>query len=79
MKVMELASKQYKVEERAMTVDELVSAAEVFLTSTTKPILPVLTIDNKTVGFGKPGEITTSLYHTFSEMEKHLAASIVLQ
>src|SRR5215210_6079001 len=80
MKVLELASKQYKVEERAITVDELGSAAEVFLTSTTKPILPVLTIDNKSVGGGNPGEVTTSLYHTFIEMEKDVtAASSVLQ
>lgn len=78
MKVIEMAGKQFKVEERAITVDELRNAAEVFLTSTTKPILPVLTIDNKMVGFGKPGEITTSLHQAFFEMEKALTAASVV-
>ncbi len=72
MKVLELARKKHNVEERAITADELINANEVFLTSTTKRILPVLTIDDKTVGDGKPGEVTTALYHAFLEMEKNL-------
>lgn len=72
MRTLELARKKYKVEERPVTVDELRNAAEVFLTSTTKRILPVLTIDNNPVGDGKPGEITTSLYEAFLEMEGSL-------
>lgn len=74
-KVLELAKKQYKIEERAVTVDEFKNAAEVFLTSTTKRILPVLTIDNKTIGDGKPGEITTDLYKAFLKMERKLLAA----
>ncbi len=77
MKVLEIARKNYKVEERVITVDELRNAAEVFLTSTTKPILPVLTIENIAVGNGKPGEITTSLCQAFLEMEKTLIAPTV--
>lgn len=77
MKVLELARKKYTVEERAVTVDELRNAAEVFLTSTTKRILPVLTIDDKIVGDGKPGEVTTSLYHAFLKMEKNLLTAPV--
>jgi len=70
MKVLEVARKLYAVEERAITVDELKNAVEVFLTSTTKRIIPVLAVDNVKVGDGKPGEITTSLYNAFLEMEK---------
>ncbi len=72
MKVLELAGEKYPVEERALTVDELKDASEVFLTNTTKRIHPVLSIDGKTVGNGKPGEITTSLYKSFLKMEKNL-------
>lgn len=72
LKVLELARKKYSVEERAITKEELRNAAEVFLTSTTKRIIPVLTIDNKIVGNGKPGEITISLYESFLKMEKSL-------
>lgn len=78
MKVLELARKKYTVEERSITVDELKNAAEVFLTSTTKPILPVLTIDDKIFGNGKPGEITTSLQQAFLKMEKALIAAKVV-
>lgn len=72
MKVLELAREKYAVEERTVTVDELKNASEVFLTNTTKRLQPVLSIDGKTVGNGKPGEITTSLYKSFLLMEKNL-------
>ncbi len=75
LKVLELACKNYTVEERAITVDELKNAAEVFLTSTTKRIIPVLTIDHIPVSEGKPGIITISLYEAFLEMEKSLIVS----
>lgn len=74
LKVLELARTKCSVEERAITLEELRNATEVFLTSTTKRIIPVITIDNKIVGHGKPGEITTSLYESFLEMEKSLIA-----
>lgn len=77
MKVLELAHEKYAVEERAITVDELKNAAEVFLTSTTKRIIPVLKIDDKIVNNGKPGEITTALYKAFLKMERELITSIV--
>lgn len=70
MKVLELAAKNYKVQERAVSVDELKNAAEVFLTSTTKRTFPVLTIDDVEVGNGKPGPVTTLLCQEFIEMEK---------
>lgn len=72
LKVLELARKKHSVEERSITVDELRNAGEVFLTSTTKRIIPVLAIDHTTVDKGKPGEITTSLYEAFLEMERSL-------
>lgn len=77
MKVLELARKKYKVEERAITVEELKNAAEVFLTNTTKRIIPVIEIDNKKVNNGKPGEITTALYKAFLKMESELVTSII--
>ncbi|MDB5248953.1 MAG: hypothetical protein JWQ40_3347 [Segetibacter sp.] len=72
MKVLELASGNHKVEERDVTVGELKNASEIFITSTTKRILPVVHVDGKTIGDGKPGEITTSLYYSFLEMEARI-------
>ncbi|MCW3109676.1 MAG: hypothetical protein JWQ09_4182 [Segetibacter sp.] len=68
-KVLEIAGKNFKAEERPVTVADLKNAAEVFLTSTTKRLLPVLKIDDALVGDGKPGEITKSLYKSFREIE----------
>jgi D-alanine transaminase/branched-chain amino acid aminotransferase len=72
MKVLELARQNFEVEERAVSIEELKNAAEVFLTSTTKRILPVVSIGDKIIADGKPGKITTSLYHSFLQMEKRI-------
>lgn len=45
-KVLQLARAQFTVEERAISLDEMREAREVFLTSTTKQILPVAQIDD---------------------------------
>ncbi len=69
-KILLLAPEIIPVEERDISVDELMNAAEVFLTSTTKRILPVVKIDGKTIMDGKPGKLTGQLYHKFLELEK---------
>jgi branched-chain amino acid aminotransferase len=69
-KVIELACKHYKVEERPIPVTELKQAEEVFLTSTTKRILPVVQVDDIIIGDGRPGAVTTDLYSKFLTMEE---------
>lgn len=71
MKVLELAKRNgYLVEERPTTVEEVRNAAEVFLTSTTKRILPVLKVDGFEIGDGQVGEITRNLSKAFFSMEE---------
>ncbi|MFT3947561.1 MAG: aminotransferase class IV [Agriterribacter sp.] len=48
----------------------LKNAAEIFMTSTTRRILPVVEIDGNKVGTGKVGRITNLLYKRFIEMEE---------
>jgi branched-chain amino acid aminotransferase len=55
-KVLELARQQFKTEERDIRMEELLTAKEAFVTSTTKHILPVLKIDDKVIGKGLPHE-----------------------
>jgi D-alanine transaminase len=43
------------VEERALSVDEMLAADEVFLASTTLWTYPLVEIDGKTIGSGRPG------------------------
>ncbi len=52
---------QIPVDERAFSLDEALAADEALLTSTTAPILPVVRIDGKPVGTGKPGPIAARL------------------
>ena len=68
--ILSIAKEIVQVEERDITVDELLNASEVFLTATTKKIMPVLKINNKPVGNGQPGSITAKLYNKFLELER---------
>jgi D-alanine transaminase len=53
--------RQLKVEERVFTMAEARHAVEAFITSTTAPCLPVVAIDGRSVGEGRPGPVTTRL------------------
>lgn len=64
-KVLELATDYVKVEVREVLTDELLTASEAYLTSTTKGVMPVTTIDGRPVGAGKPGETGKVLHAAF--------------
>lgn len=49
------------VEERPFTVDEAISAREAFISSSSAFVLPVVEIDGKPVGNGKPGSVAEKL------------------
>lgn len=68
MKLLELARTQYRVEERDVTLEEVYSAKEAFITSTTKHVLPVSAVDGRTVGTGSPGEVSRSLQQRLFEL-----------
>ena len=48
---------------------------EAFLTGTTSDVMPVVSIDGKVVGSGKPGSITTRLYEALAGRLAQVAAS----
>ncbi|NHC42443.1 D-amino-acid transaminase [Bacillus sp. MM2020_1] len=59
------------VEERAFTLEELVNADEVFLSSTTAEVMPIIEVDRKPVTDGLPGPVTRKLQELFEqEIEK---------
>ncbi|MGB8276061.1 MAG: D-amino-acid transaminase [Alphaproteobacteria bacterium] len=62
----------YPLEERPFSVDEAKGAKEAFLTSTTSFVLPVVRIDDVTVGDGKPGAVTKALLAAYL---RYLAAA----
>ncbi len=58
---------QIPVEERAFSTAEMQGAAEAFLTSTSANVLPVVQIDDKPVGSGKPGKVTRRLQELYAD------------
>ena len=65
--VIELARNTYSVEEKVITKDELFAADEVFITSTSKGIMPVVKVDDHLIGNGNIGKNTKVLTNTFYE------------
>lgn len=53
------------VEERTLGDDDLLDADEAFLTSTTREIVPVVQVDDRTIGAGTPGPVTRRLLQEF--------------
>jgi D-alanine transaminase len=53
------------VEERAFTREEAYAATEAFVTSATLGVMPVVRIDGRVVGDGKPGRAARALRATF--------------
>ncbi|MCR4322659.1 MAG: aminotransferase class IV, partial [Candidatus Azambacteria bacterium] len=68
--VIALAKKTYRVVERDITLREVRGADEAFLTATNKDIVPVVMIDGKKIGIGKPGRRTKALMHAFADYVK---------
>lgn len=71
-RVLDLASKQFKTAERAVTVNDIRNAKEAFITSTTKQVLPVVQVDDIIIGNGKPGFVTRQLDAQMQEVIKSL-------
>ena len=69
--LIEIAKKnKIKVIEKAFSSSDLFSSKEAFLTSTTAKILPVVKINEKTIGNGKPGQMTQVLIKKYDELVK---------
>jgi branched-chain amino acid aminotransferase len=69
--VIDLAKKRgIKVEFRKMLPNEVLEADECFLTGTAAEIIPVVKLDGKDIGTGKPGKITTQLLQDFRKLTK---------
>ncbi len=74
--VMRLAAEDGLVlEERAFTVEEARGAAEVFYTSASNVVVPVVSIDGRAIGTGRPGPRTVKLLRLYIEAARAEAAA----
>jgi len=65
--------RQLKVEERLFTVAEALAAKEAFITSASSFVQPVVSIDGKPVGGGKPGPVATRLREIYVDFARATA------
>jgi branched-chain amino acid aminotransferase len=61
-----------KVEEATLHDNDLFGADEAFFTSTTRELMPIVQVDDRTIGAGKPGPITTKLLAEFRKKANEL-------
>jgi branched-chain amino acid aminotransferase len=63
---MHLATEQgVLVSERHLTVNDLVTADEVFLTGSVAEVVPVITVAGDRIGEGRPGPMTTRMQRLY--------------
>lgn len=70
-------AKQHNIacEETNITENELLSADEVWLSSSLKEVSPVCSIDGKSIANGQPGEHWRKMYHLFQEYKDSLVSN----
>jgi len=67
--VMKLAEKiEYKAIERTITPTDLFTADEAFFTGTAAEIVPIVEVNKRIIGDGKPGPITRQLMQEFEKL-----------
>ncbi|MEM1243944.1 MAG: D-amino acid aminotransferase [Pseudomonadota bacterium] len=77
--VIELAKQnQIEVTEKTISLSELYGADEVWITSSTKEIVPVLQIDDKTIGNAQPGEIWQQMITAYQAYKQKLIAGSII-
>jgi D-alanine transaminase/branched-chain amino acid aminotransferase len=66
---MSLAAKEFEVRVGDYSLDDFLSADEVFTTGSTKRVLPIFSIDGKKIHGGQRGKITAHLYDLLVKSE----------
>lgn len=71
--MLEIAKKYFEVYEEPILYSELSFLDEIFLTSSNKEIVPVVTVDKHPIGTGQPGEKTKFLTKEFAAYTKFIS------
>jgi D-alanine transaminase/branched-chain amino acid aminotransferase len=71
MNILKLSGKNFSVREHDVHLEEVYAAKEVFLTSTTKRILPIVQVDDKVIGTGNPGPVSLAILSQLVELERN--------
>jgi branched-chain amino acid aminotransferase len=60
------------VSEQVLKDGDLLGADEAFFTSSTRELVPIVTVDDRTIGSGKPGPVTKALLQAFRAKAQEL-------
>lgn len=67
--VLDLARKAgYTVSEQGLPLDRYLQANEVFLSGTTSEVMPVVSIDDQTIGSGSAGPVAMTLFEAYQDL-----------
>jgi branched-chain amino acid aminotransferase len=64
---------EIEVREAALRDDDLYAADEAFLTGTTREVVPVVMVDSRSIGDGRPGPVTLRLLTEFRRAARSLS------
>lgn len=74
--VLEVAAGLLPIEHRALRRPELAEASEAFITSVSREVLPVVAIDGRAIGGGRPGPRTRAIMAAFAELVRKEAEAV---
>lgn len=67
--ILKIAFNNWEIEERDMSFEETLAADEIFTTGSTKKVMAITKIDEKYIGDGQKGSITTKMEALFAKYE----------
>jgi branched-chain amino acid aminotransferase len=68
--ILKIAAQEFGATEGTITLDDVYNASEAFLTSTTKRVLPVIRVDDRIIGSGRPGPVSLALLEGLKQLER---------
>ncbi|MEJ8841776.1 aminotransferase class IV [Lacibacter sp. H375] len=74
--ILQIATSVMEVKEQPVSFTDVLNAKEVFVSSTTKRLLPVFSVDGKKIGNGNTGTVTADLYQRFLELEQQVISKV---
>ena len=68
-------NKNICLKEQPISESELLQADEIWLTSSTREVLPVTRLNDKIIGRGRPGPLWQEMYHSYQDYKQHLRSA----
>jgi branched-chain amino acid aminotransferase len=64
------------VEQKVLRDDDLFEADESFLTSSTQEVVPIVQVDDRTIGDGRPGPVTRRLLEAYRQRVREITGAV---